>query len=144
MLLTVFFASISFYSCSDDDKDPTEDITTDLARQITGTYVGDGSLTYYGIEASKFPGMKIIISRSSSDYVLLKIIQANNTTLLKESVFKVLQTSTKDFILSSDSSPYAKVNIDKNGNLSYTNPSITVDNEEGYTLSFTGRIDKSI
>ncbi len=142
MLLTLFFVGMSLSSCSDDDKDP--DITIDLAKQITGTYVGDGTLTHPDINPLKFPGMKIIISRSSSDYVILRIVQADNTTLLENDVFNILQTSTKDFILRCETFPNTKVNIDKNGNISYTNPHISVRGETGYTLSFTGRIDKNL
>lgn len=127
---------VGFSACSDDDDD--SETNYNYAQQVAGTYVGTGKLTYYGIEADSWSGMKVIVTSSSYEYVLVRLTTADNTTILDGRAFQVSKTSS-GYSLRSDENTSIVLSIDNYGNLTYTNPSVSVDGSSGYTISFTGQ-----
>lgn len=142
MLLCACVMSFSFVSCGDDDDDDKNEpapVETNLAAKVSGTYVGTGKLTLLGMEMDTFSGMKMTIRKSSNEYVLVMPQFADGTDFFqKETIFKILQTSDGSFVLTSDNNRAVKLEISKSGRLTYENPSVSVDGDSGYTLSFSG------
>ncbi len=134
LLLVMIMTSGIFTSC----EPPEPELAP--ADAVSGTYVGIGKLTYYGIEIESFAGMKIVVSRSSEEYVLVALKEADDTDIFqKSSVFQVLKTSSNSYVLRSADNPSTDITIDSNYNMVYNNPSVTVSGEDGYTISFSGK-----
>lgn len=139
MLLCMMVAGLSFTACSDDDD--KEDL--DLASKVVGTYVGNGEMTYLDLlEVDSWYGMKVVVTRSSDEYVILELKEANGTSILTNTrAYRVFSTSS-GYLLRDESAPSVNVMVDKSGTLTYENPNIAVDGESGYTISFSGRREK--
>lgn len=68
MLLCMMLMGISFTACSDDNDEPDPD----YASKVKGTYVGSGKCMYLDLlEEDSWPGMKVVVTRSSDNYVIL-------------------------------------------------------------------------
>lgn len=135
MMLMSLIALCSFTSCSGDN----DDIISDPASKITGTYVGTGSLLYLGIPVESYLGMKFVITKSSNEYVLVTPRTADGEDFFgRPSVYQITQTARGGYSLRSDNSPNITLEISKSGSLTYTNPNVSVGGDSGYTLTFTG------
>lgn len=139
MLLCMMLMGISFTACSDDNDEPDPD----YASKVKGTYVGSGKCMYLDLlEEDSWPGMKVVVTRSSDNYVILGLMEANNTPILENSrAYEVLQSGS-GWLLRDPQATNVSVTIDKDGNMVYYNPNITVGGEEGYSISFTGKKEK--
>lgn len=131
----LLIASLSFVACSDDNNE--EDI--DLSGKVTGTYVGSGKLSYYGVEIDTWQGMKVVLTRSSNSYVLVDLLEADNSSIFDAPTVCQIMQSSNSYVLTSDENPYLKIEIDSQKNMNYTNSAVIVDNERGYTISFSGK-----
>lgn len=137
-MLVMLFTSVSLASCSDDDKDD-DPTTKDPASKIAGTYVGSGNLLYIGIPVENYPGMKFVLTKSSNEYVLVNPKTADGEDFFQRAaVYQITQTAKGDFNLRNNDSPNIMMTIDRKGNLSYSNPNVSVGDDSGYTLTFEG------
>lgn len=140
LLLIIFAISVTFTSCSNDEEGPM----TDPAKAISGTYVGTGKLglaSVSGVTGETYPGMKIIVTKSSNEYVVVTPYLADETPFFKNStgdVYQITQSANGDFKLSNSNAPRAQLFISKNGHMEYDYPYVTVGGESGYSLQFTG------
>lgn len=139
MLLCMMLMGISFTACSDDDDEPD----VNYAARVEGTYVGSGKCMWADLlEEDVWAGMKVVVTRSSDNYVILGLMEANNTPILENSrAYEVLQSGS-GWLLRDPQATNVSVTIDKDGNMVYYNPNITVGGEEGYSISFTGKKEK--
>ena len=139
MLLCMMLMGISFTACSDDDDEPD----VNYAARVEGTYVGSGKCMYLDLlEEDSWAGMKVVVTRSSDNYVILGLMETNNTPILENSrAYEVLQSGS-GWLLRDPQATNVSVTIDKDGNMVYYNPNITVDGEDGYSISFTGKKEK--
>ena len=144
VLIGVIVSSLSFISCSKDD-----DITiSDPASAVSGTYIGTGKLTdgnIGGLDYESYLGMKMVVSKSSNEYVILTPYEADGSSFFGSGggdVFKITKTASGDYILSSSNYPKAVVSISKNGYLDYYYPYVAVNSVSGYALSFSGNKEK--
>ena len=139
IMLMVLAVGMGFSSCSDDDNGPI----TDPASVVSGEYVGPGKLEIAGSSVSleTYEGMKIRISKSSNEYVIVIPYMADGKPFFSDSytaVYQITQTSSGDFKLSCADRPLAQLTISKSGHLDYIYPYVSVGGEGGYALSFSG------
>lgn len=122
-------------SCKDDDE-PAMD--RDPAATVSGTYIGTGveSITGLGgLGEITYPGMKIQITKSSKEFIILKVYLANGTSYFqsdKGHVYQISQLASGDYKLTNDDYPLAQLTISKSGVLKYSFPYV---NGGDYTLS---------
>lgn len=144
-LLSVLFSLIAMTmlvsSCGGDDNDGP---MSDPASAIVGEYVGTGKLelTGLGMSADTYNGMKVRVTRSSKEFVIVEPYYADGTKFFSSStsssVYKITQSANGDFMLTDDAGPRTKITITKKGHMSYDFPYVTVNNESGYSLTFEG------
>lgn len=136
---------LSFASCGDHDEDKA---LRDPASAISGTYVGHGQLEMVGLSGlplEEYQGMKIMITKSSNEFVILTPYLADGTPFFSGnggSVYQITQSANGDFMLSSTDRPSSRITISKSGNLSFYYPYVSVNGESGYALNFTGQKQK--
>ena len=132
-------------SCGDDkDKE-----IKNPASELAGTYFGTGQLTVAGSSLSleTYNGMKIRVTRSSDEYVIVEPYLASNDPFFKNggsTVFHITVTQKGDYLLTSEEASRAQLTITKKGHMEYTYPYVTVGGESGYSLVFSGDRDKSL
>lgn len=135
ILTLLLIGTMSFSSCSSDGDDEDD---VNYAAQVAGTYVGTGKATYLGLDAFTYNGMKLLITRSSNEFVLIKAIHSDNTTFLDNLSFQVTKTAS-GFILMDINDPSVRATIDKSGNITYTVPSIWIGNySDPFEFNFSG------
>lgn len=131
-------------SCSKDDEPK---IDPNPASKITGSYVGTGHLAVAGLSGMSvldYPGMKIQVSRSSNEYVIVTPYFADGSPMFSQStgdVYYITQTANGDFILTDSSAPQATLKISRNGEMDYYYPYVAYKGESGYALVFNGKIE---
>lgn len=145
MTVFVFATCLGFNTSCNDHSDEEQ---KDLASQIEGTYIGTGKLVdtdFVGLEYQSYPGMKMMVTRSSNEYVVITPYKADGKPFFQSAsgdVFMVTKTSSGDFILTSSTLPYSRVSISKSGSLDYYYPYVTVGETTGYALSFLGNRER--
>jgi len=139
-MLTIM--SVAFVSCSDDDDKDAP--ASDPASLISGTYVGTGKLGVAGLGgviAETYPGMKISVTKSSNEYVVITPYLADNTPFFSNSgtsVYQITQSANGDFRLTSAERPMAQLTISKSGHMEWEYPYVTWGGDSGYSLIFSG------
>ena len=133
-VLIILLSVICFVSCSKE-----EEVEISLSDQVVGMYVGTGKLATYGVTIETWSGMKVYVTKSSSDYALVRLEDAAGDEILENDVFQILKTSSGDYVLNSQENPLSKINIKKDGSIEYNNDGISVNGESGYSISFTGK-----
>ena len=128
-------------SCSSEDDGPI----SDPASVIAGTYVGHGQLEMVGLTGfplEEFYGMKMIVTKSSNEFVMVTPYEADGSAFFASgtgNVFQITQSASGDFMLTSADFPQCRVTITKSKAMTYTFPYVSVGGESGYALSFTGQ-----
>ncbi|MBR4995414.1 MAG: hypothetical protein IKY82_05075 [Alistipes sp.] len=131
-LLTLAFAvvsCVSFVSCSKEEK---EDLNH--AAQIAGEYVGTIEISLYGETIEKSKGSKLVITRSSNDFVNATFYYANGDSVFENGrkiTYEITKTSGGVYVLRSDDSTIEEIRI--NGKVAETNDSYIYINYDGYT-----------
>lgn len=144
MLLSCTLLICLSSACDDDNKH-----LSDPASVIAGTYVGSGQLelvSLAGMPLETYPGMKIVVTKSSNEYVILTPYEADGSAFFSGGsgdVYQVTQAADGSFLLTSTSTPNSRVTISKSKTLTYYYPYVSVGGEGGYALSFTGTKQKS-
>lgn len=128
---------VSMGSCSKDEPDEPY-INPDPASVIAGTYIGTGVTTVTGLPGlgdQSYPGMKIVLIKSSNEYVVLKVYNADGTSFFKSDtghVYQISQLTSGDYKLTNDEYPLAQLTVTKSGKLKYNFPYV---NGGDYTLT---------
>ncbi len=142
-MLFVCISVLSMMSSCGKDDEPGPIV--DPASLVAGTYVGYGKLEMVGLSGlplEEYQGMKIRITRSSNEFVILTPYTADDNPFFSSGsgdVFQITQTAGGDFLLTSTSTPNCRVTISKSFSLSYYYPYVSVGGESGYALNFTGQ-----
>ena len=142
ILLVTLFVSATFSSCHDDDDDPKP--TNNPAAKIAGSYVGKGYICIAGLQnmpLDTYPGMKLQITRSSNEYVIVTPYFADGKPVFSGGsgdVYYITQTAGGDFLLTNSETPSATLTIKKTGQVDYYYPYLSINGEGGYALVFNG------
>ena len=137
ILTLLLLSGIAFTACGSDDDEPT----LDPASIIAGEYVGNGSLDMLGFSVEKYQGMKIRVSKSSNEYVIVSPYLADGSPVFGDkngTVFQVTQTASGNYVLNSQEAPLTQLTISKAGHMDFEYPYVSVGGESGYTLKFSG------
>lgn len=131
-LLTLAFAVISCVSFVGCSKDSEEDLNH--AAQIAGEYVGTIEISLYGETVEKSKGSKLILTRSSNDFVNAAFYYANGKNVFGSSdarTYEITKTSSGTYVLSSDESSIEEIRI--NGNTAETTDAYITITSGGYS-----------
>lgn len=115
------------------------------AYLIDGEYFGTGSLQIISLNVNveSYPGMKVKVERSSNEYVIVTPYNADGTPFLSSgdgTVYKVSRLTTGEFLLTNtEEVPMAEIKISSRKEMSYYYPYVSVADESGYALKFTGK-----
>lgn len=137
------FLSMGVFSACDSDND--NEPLSDPATAIAGTYVGVGQLEVVGLSGmplEEYPGMKIVITKSSNEFAILIPYEADGQKFFVDDarlVYQITQSANGDFLLTSTTSPNSRVSVTKSKSLTLYYPYVSLGGESGYALSFTGQ-----
>lgn len=144
VFVSVLMMACTLWSCGSDDDDAEPGPIADPATIVAGTYVGTGKLGIAGVSGvtgETYSGMKISVTRSSNEYVIVNPYYADGKPFFSSengSVYQISQMANGDFRLSNSNAPLAQLTITKSGHMEYEYPYVKVGNESGYSLIFTG------
>lgn len=139
MLLCSVIFTMTFNSCKDDD----DKVLSDPASKISGTYVGTGTLYdyYFGTTDETYAGMKMIVTKSSNEYVTVVPYLATGVPFFTNysQAWQITQTASGEFILRNNDRPNATITIDKGAKtIDFYYPYVSVDDYPFYALRFNG------
>lgn len=112
LTLSLFCMAISLSSCRDDDKEENIEVY-DHAAKIAGEYVGTIEVTYFGQTLTKSKGSKLILRRSSNDFVIATFYYADGTQVFNNSqAYEITKTSGGTYVLDCNESSIDRIRID--------------------------------
>ena len=143
LLILCLSISMSFLTSCDKEEDEPK-VMTDPAGYISGTYVGTGYLYDYlfGTTDEEYQGMKIVLTKSSYEFINVELYLANGNTFFSGSTpttYQITQLASGAFMLTNSQVPEAKITVDKKGQvLDFYYPYVSKGEYNYYAIKFTG------
>ena len=107
--LSLFCMALSVSSCGDDEE--TDNLNH--AAQIAGEYVGTIETTYFGETIEKSKGSKLILQRSSNDFVTASFYYADGTQVFSNTqAYEITKTSGGTYVLRCKESTIEEIRVE--------------------------------
>ena len=100
---------------------------SDLAKSVSGTYNGKGTLTLNGEVIESYSSIKVIIKKIDNKTVSVDVIEGGTSFFAKPGEYSVSQMPKGGYKLTNKAIPSAEITIDTKKNIRYTHPRINID-----------------
>lgn len=110
---------------------------SDLAKNVSGSYSGDGLLTLAGNEIDEYSSMALEIRYIDKNTVSVNVIYDDDSYFAEPAEYTVTKGKKGEFILTAKQNKNALITILKSGSFSYIHPAVEIDGDN-YILTIRG------